>query len=320
MFRTSFDIQESKTKINLQDPIVLMGSCFSENIGTLLSSNKFNTLTNPYGIIYNPISINKLLIHSIENSFVDYHLFGNRDDIHFHYDLHSDLSTLSKDDLKKRIDEKITESSDFIKKSKWLIITWGTSIVYELKSQNQIVANCHKIPSNQFNKRLLTHEEIVLNFNDFLKLIPSNTQIILAISPVRHIKETIELNNVSKSILRIASHNLSVQHENVHYFPSFEIMMDDLRDYRFYKKDMIHPNEQAIEYIWDKFGSTFFDSSVLDFVKQWQKIQSALMHKAFQPTSNKHQDFLKKTLAKLIQLREVVNVDKEIEVLKSQMI
>jgi hypothetical protein len=147
-----------------------------------------------------------------------------------------------------------------------------------------------------------------------------NITFILTVSPVRHVKDTLELNNVSKSVLRLACHSITEAHPDVEYFPAYEIMMDDLRDYRFYKSDMIHPTEEAEEYIWESFIARYFDSATNDFFKKWEKLMSAMEHRAFHPASKAHQSFLKETLESIQELKKVVNVDREEELIKSQLI
>jgi hypothetical protein len=194
--------------------------------------------------------------------------------------------------------------------------------VYENKKSKEIVSNCHKKPQINFDKFLLSQKRIVESFEKFyqeLKNINKEVRIILTVSPVRHIKDTLELNSVSKSILRLTCHTLSGAYSDIEYFPSNEIMIDDLRDYRFYKADMIHPSEVAIDYIWEKFGETYFGEETLKFIGEWSKIKSALNHKPFQSDSPAHQQFLKETLSKLNQLKSRVDVSEEIEALKEQL-
>jgi hypothetical protein len=203
-----------------------------------------------------------------------------------------------------------------------LIITFGTAFIYKLKSNNEIVANCHKQPSYNFTKELLTVEEIIVSFELFLnqfKIQNSKLKIILTVSPVRHTKDTLTLNSVSKSILRIACHELSKQFSNVSYFPSYEIMLDDLRDYRFYKEDMIHPTEVAEEYIWNKFSDVFFESETKQLIKEWSSVSMALNHKPFREDSEEYKIFLTETLKKLELLKGKINVKEEINFITNKL-
>ena len=318
-FRTDLDITPSSIKINLQDRVLLIGSCFTNNIGDQLVRNKFSALVNPLGTIFNPLSINKLLCSSLGDRAKIEEGYGINGDIHFHYDFHSQFSSTDKNQLETKIAESLNKTADFIKSTKWLIITWGTAFVYENLNNKDIVANCHKMPASNFNKRLLTQEEIVTDFEKLISQLPADIQIILTISPVRHTKDTIELNSVSKSVLRLSSHVLKNSYSNVHYFPSFEIMMDDLRDYRFYASDMLHPNDVAIDFIWDKFLSTYFDETTKEFLVEWKKISNSLKHRPFNPTSADHQKFLIDIKDALNKLSAQVDVKEELKIINQQL-
>ena len=317
MFRTEIKIAPSLLKISLKDSILMIGSCFSSNIGELLQQYKINALINPFGTLFNPISINKLLSGSINKTGLSENGFDSLDELHFHYDLHSKYTSPIKSDLINNAKKAFRHTREHLLKSKWLVITWGTAIVYETVENNEIVANCHKSSPKKFTKRVLSETEILSDFENFISTLPNDLNIIITVSPVRHIKETIELNSVSKSLLRVVSHTLTEKYNNVHYFPSYEIMMDDLRDYRFYKSDMLHPNEDAVKYIWDKFISAYFDDNTLNFIKEWNKILNALNHKPFHPQSEKHQTFIKMMLNKIEEFSDQVDVTNERDYLKS---
>jgi hypothetical protein len=322
-FRTTVSISSSKNKIDLKTSVFTLGSCFSDVIGSDLDRYKIPVRVNPFGVIYNPPSIHNVLGYAIRNQSPDPTLYIESQGIYFNYDLHSEFSSLSKPELTSRIASTIDDAHAFLKKANWLIVTYGTAWVYQLKSTGRIVANCHKQPARDFEKRLMNMEEIVTSFKDFHRsLIPINPdiRIILTVSPVRHIKDTLELNNVSKSTLRLACHTIANSIDRVDYFPSFEIMMDDLRDYRFYKSDMIHPSRDAEEYIWEKFADRYIADDTRKFMNDFDKILAALAHKPFQPHSESHQRFLKETLRNLENLKSTVNVDKEIADIKRQII
>jgi len=203
------------------------------------------------------------------------------------------------------------------------MLTYGTAWVYQRKETGETVANCHKLPAAMFTKSLLTEEMIFSSFKTFyeqLKKFNPTIKIIITVSPVRHLKDTLELNNVSKSMLRVACHTISNRFEDVEYFPAFELMMDDLRDYRFYKPDKLHPTTEAEDYIWEKFMERFFSPELKDFVGKWNVILSALRHKPFHPHATLHQQFLLDTLIKLDELKSMVNVEEETALVKQQMI
>jgi hypothetical protein len=189
-----------------------------------------------------------------------------------------------------------------------------------LKNTHAIAANCHKTPTTNFEKRLLERTEILKSFEEFyskLKSVNPQARIILTVSPVRHLKDTLELNSISKSILRLTCHSIANQFPDVEYFPAYEILLDDLRDYRFYKTDRIHPTEEAVEYIWQKFADAYFDEETKKFISEWKNIRRDLTHRSFHPESKSHKKFLKSLLLKLESLQSQADVAKEIQEVKS---
>lgn len=320
-FRTVLNAGVSTHTISLSDKILTLGSCFADAIGSRLVRSKVQTLANPFGVLYNPHSIHRLLQYTVFNEPVPEHTFLKHQDIYLNYDFHSELSALQKETLQHTLRNMIGSTHHFLKDAQWLLITYGTAWVYERVDTGEVVANCHKQPANQFQKSLLAHDTIVQSFDTIyraLKEFNPDIRIILTVSPVRHIKDTLELNSVSKSILRVACHSLQQAYTDVDYYPAYEMQLDDLRDYRFYKADMIHPTEQAEDYIWEQFAARYFDGSLKSFIEKWKHIQQALAHKAFHPSSDAHQKFLKDTLKKLEELKSLVNVDEEIAFVKSQ--
>jgi hypothetical protein len=269
-----------------------------------------------------PHSIHRALLYALGKRAIPEDTFVSRNGIFFNYDFHSDLSSADLNGLQRRIEKQITGANSFIENAQWVFLTYGTALTYERIDTNDIVSNCHKMPQSLFRKHLLTQKKILDSFGEMyeqLKIVNPNIRLILTVSPVRHLKETIEMNSVSKSILRVACHTITEQHEDVSYFPSYEIMMDDLRDYRFYKADMIHPNEVAEKYIWGKFGDTYFDDALKSFLTKWMDIKSALAHKPFHPDSLDHQNFIRTTIKKLEELKPLVNVDQEIANMTSKL-
>lgn len=321
-FRTAVNPEVSRQQIALNHRILTIGSCFSDAIGTRLNQSKIQALINPFGVIYNPVSLHKVLHYAVSEEPVNPSTFLKNQDIHLNYDFHSIFSSLHQPELEQHIRSSVQATHHFLSTCDWLIITYGTAWVYEHNETKAVVANCHKMPPQLFTKKLLQVDEIVKSFEALCVLLEEfnpRIRIILTVSPVRHIKDTPTLNSVSKAILRLACHLLAEKFTHVEYFPSYEIMMDDLRDYRFYKTDMLHPTEQAEDYIWDKFGACYLDGDARKFLQQWKTIQAALRHKPFHQGSAGHQNFLKQTLSKLEQLKSFVNVDAEIAALKSQL-
>lgn len=322
-FRTVIESSAQKSFVGLHQSVFTIGSCFADGIGKHLYQSKINTLVNPFGTVYNPISIHKLLDYAVHRKPVSSQSFIQHNDIFLNYDFHSEFSAIVQNDLSERLEQVIQSSHQFIKNADVLIVTYGTSWVYERKDSGEIVANCHKIPAQNFTKFLLTPEKIITSFetvyHDLKKLNPS-LKIILTVSPVRHTRDTLALNCVSKSILRFACHVLSSSLSDVDYFPAYEIMMDDLRDYRFFKADMIHPSDVAEEYIWQKFIDTYADDAFRKFLPEWNVVKAALSHRPFHPSSTAHQRFLKDILKKLEAIKSTVNVDVEINLIKDQII
>ena len=322
MFRTPIVPKVSNHKIHYKDPVLMIGSCFTDNIGDLLTKNKFNALINPFGILYNPISICRLLNDTIERKEINQDWIIHDQGIYKHFDFHSDISSLTKSELIDKIDAAYSATHTQILESKSIIITLGSAFVYKHKILNDVVGNCHKIPAKAFSKHLLSVKEIVESFESLMKMIQrynKDIQFIITVSPVRHMKDTLEMNAVSKATLRLASHQLANYYKNIHYFPAFEILMDDLRDYRFYESDMLHPNKVAIDYIWDLFQTTYFDNETLNFVKEWKKVLTAIHHRPFQPDSTEHHDFILNTIKKLELFKENIDITEELKALEEQL-
>lgn len=323
MFRTEIIPQASKEKINISAPILSIGSCFSDCMGQRFTTYKFDSLANPYGTVYNPVSIFKLMEYTISKSYPDASSYVETHGLHANYDFHSSFSHEEPMEIEKAIHDAIDKAHKHLKKTNWLILTFGTSFIYRRKSNKEIVANCHKIPASRFNKELITQKQIIEGFEAFHRRLMSSCpdiRIILTVSPVRHIKDTLEQNSVSKSILRITCDTLEKEYGNVQYFPSYEIMMDDLRDYRFYKTDMIHPTRDAEDYIWKKFTEAYLDADTASFVEEWDKILKAIHHHPFNPASEAHQKFLRETIARVRRLEGKININQEINLLEQQLI
>lgn len=321
-FRTILKPGVSKHTLSLQDPMLAAGSCFAEAMGSRLTSNKVQTLANPFGVIYNPVAIHKAIKYAVFNEAVPELTFLEHDGIHASYDFHSSVSAKDKSTLRKTLLEITGSTHHFVKDARAVILTYGTAWIYTRNDTGEIVANCHKVPAKEFTRSLLSHKQIISSFDDFynsLKAFNPRCTVILTVSPVRHLRDTIEGNSVSKAILRSACHSIGQSYADAEYYPAFEIMMDDLRDYRFYKRDMIHPTEEAEDYIWDHFVATYFDEDAREFFGVWKNIRTALSHRPFHPESASHQSFLRETLKKLEALQDRVNVTDEIQGIRAQL-
>jgi hypothetical protein len=293
-FTTKIPIEKSKNPMTYESKILALGSCFAENMSEKFQYFKFQIETNPFGIIFNPVSIEKLVnrvVNKIE--FTEKDIFFHNDLWHC-YEVHSELSNPNKEEFLKLLNLSIFQSFNLLIQTSHLTITYGTSWVYRNIESNEIVANCHKVPQKQFKKELLSTETIEKSIQitiDLIQKVNPTCQFIFTISPVRHIKDGFVENTLSKSHLISALH--STQNlKSITYFPSYEIMMDELRDYRFYASDMLHPNQVAIDYIWERFSENYISDESQKVMEDVDSIQKSLLHRSFNPNSESHQKFL----------------------------
>lgn len=308
-FTTKVPIEKYQNPIDYNSKIISVGSCFAENIGEKFEYFKFQNSVNPFGIIFNPVSIEKLM-HRIVNKieFTEEDIFFHNDLWHC-YEVHSELSNTNKEDFLHNLNSILLENFNTFSNATHIIITYGTSWVYRNKISNQIVANCHKVPQNQFDKEILSVETIEKSIQNTISLIQKinpNCNFIFTISPVRHIKDGFVENQRSKAHLITAIQNSQLATRNSHYFPSYEIMMDELRDYRFYADDMLHPSQTAIDYIWIKFFENYVSESEFSTMNQVCEIQRALKHRPFNPESESHLKFLSNLNLKIFKIQEVL--------------
>lgn len=307
-FRTVMPINKSHLDISYLDKILFLGSCFSENINEKLVERKFDSRSNPFGITYNPISIFNIIDFVLEEKNYTKEDLFLQNEIWNCYDFHSDMSGLEVENVLRNINEKIIETKTFLKETNVLFITFGTAWVYE--NNNKIVANCHKVPSSQFEKRLLTFEEIETKAKSTfakLKQFNENIKIVFTLSPVRHLKDGFVENNLSKSILLVAINNLQKE-KNICYFPAYELVIDDLRDYRFYKEDLVHPNYLAINYIFEQFKSVFFTEKTLTLLVKVEKLLKAFQHRINYKETQEYIKF-RKNLEKQVADLSAVEID-----------
>ena len=306
-FRTVLKIPENKNKILYSDKIMLIGSCFTDNIGKYFSNFLFDVEINSFGVLYNPMSIKNSLEILIQNKTFTEDNIEQFNNLWFSFYHHSSFSDSNKNICLKNINQKINIASKFLKETKYLFITFGTSWIFEWKETGDTVSNCHKIPAKNFNRKLLTVNQIVENYkilNKKLLQFNPKIKIIFTVSPIRHLKDGAISNQLSKSTLIVAIHQLKNIFNNVSYFPSYEIIMDDLRDYRFYKPNMTHINNIGVEYIWDKFKETYLSVETIKYFKDIEKINKSLNHKPKAPNSDEYKNFIKKNIAKLEKLKQ----------------
>ncbi|WP_405576563.1 GSCFA domain-containing protein [Winogradskyella sp. Asnod2-B02-A] len=289
--------KQQHNQIDYNSKIMLFGSCFSENIGEKFKYFKFESSINPFGILFHPLAIENLITRAINR---DYY---SEEDLCFHneqwscLDAHSKLNKTSKVELLAILNSQIDETYNQLKSASHVIITLGTSWVYRLIESDKIVANCHKLPQKKFLKELLSVEEISESLEAIISLVKSinpEVSFLFTVSPVRHVKDGFVQNTQSKSHLLAAIHQVVEPRNQLYYFPSYEIMMDELRDYRFYNSDMLHPSEIAINYIWEKFKNVWLSSDALNTSEVVAAIQAKKAHRPFNPNSQAHQAFLAK--------------------------
>ncbi len=299
LFRTVIDIPKSGIQISHSTNTAFIGSCFADNIGLKMKQYKFPVELNPFGVLYNPVSVKNGLEFIINKKvFTEADLYFHNDQwLSFNH--YSAFSNTDKTECLNQINRGINSASSFLQNASFLFITFGTAWVYEFKKSGQIVANCHKIPAGEFKRYLLDTKDIVNTYKIFykkLKKFNPGIKVIFTVSPIRHWKNGAELNQVSKSILLLSIYLLRKEFPQIGYFPAYEIFMDELRDYRFYGNDMLHPSEIAVEYMWARFISAFADEGSMAVIKDVEKLNKAISHKPFNVSSNQYRKFIKTTL------------------------
>ena len=307
-FTTKIPIQKYEHTITYDSKIMLLGSCFAENMGKKFEYFKFHSTTNPFGIIFNPVSLAKMVERCVQKNYF------TEDDIFYHneiwhcFEVHSELSNPDKDVFLNSLNEIIDLTHTQLNDSTHIIITLGTSWVYRNIETKQIVANCHKVPQKQFNKELLSPEIIAQSIESILftiSVLNPNCKCIFTVSPVRHLKDGFSENTLSKAHLIAALHKTITHYPSpINYFPSYEIMMDELRDYRFYAEDLLHPNPTAIDYIWIQFQENYISESVFGLMNEICEVQRALQHRPFNPNTESHLKFLADLKTKMTTLKK----------------
>ncbi|MDR3260890.1 MAG: GSCFA domain-containing protein [Tannerella sp.] len=322
-FFTRIDIRKSLTGISYHDSMLLFGSCFAENIGRLLTEGKFKADVNPFGVLYNPASVAlavRRLLQPKEQTVND--LFFH-EGLYHSFEHHGSFSAVSETGCLRKINERLRFSSVGLQQINRLLVTWGTAYVYRLKATGQVVANCHKLPNKLFIRERLSVSQIVEEWDELLTLLwRKNPELkaLFTVSPVRHRNDGGHENQLSKSILLLAVEQLQLRYPGqIMYFPAYELMMDELRDYRFYAEDMCHPSETAIQYIWARFVETYMEEQTRSILKSVSEVQKALNHKPLNPENDSYKQFLMQTLLKIERLRAktpYLCFEKEIEKLK----
>ena len=324
-FRTQVELPERETEIRHSERIMLFGSCFAENIGNLLKENKFRCDVNPFGVLYNPLSIANALNQILEGKEYE------EEDLFFSGGLwhswmhHSDFSAPSQEEALALMNFRLAKAKENLAKADWLVMTWGTAYVYIHQEMQKVVGNCHKQPDKTFRRLMLNAEAFVEECRGVLKKcreVNPNLKVLFTVSPIRHAKDGMHGNQLSKATLLLAIDEICRTCPNCFYFPSYEIIMDDLRDYRFYADDMIHLSSKSVEYIWECFCQCYFSKETQAVMKEWAEVKRALEHKPFRPNSDAYRAFLSQIVLKIMQMKEkfpYLEVQKEMELCESRL-
>jgi hypothetical protein len=308
LFRTVVPLKRPPSPISHKSTIVSVGSCFAETMGSRLETNRFKCTVNPSGILFNPSSVAALLERLAQNRpycaddlFLHQGLWKSRDH-------HSHFDNADRDAALGMMNDRLSRAAAFLDKLDVLMITFGTSAIYWHKEQKRVVANCHRMPNELFERRLLSAEEIVARYRDlFSKLLLKNPRllIVLTVSPVRHLRDDPHENSVSKARLMAAAYELELLFPaTIYYFPAYEIMMDELRDYRFYAADMAHPNEIAADYLWDRFCEACVAEESRAFIREFEPVVRSMQHRVKQEGSAAEAAFREELQLKIEDLRK----------------
>jgi hypothetical protein len=299
-----FSVPQLKKQINYSNSVLLSGSCFAEQMGNKLSQHRFPISANAHGILYNPLSIAGGMTDLLQKKTYSIADLTEGNGLWFSWQHHGKFSANTADAALAILNHEITAAQSTFQSASHIVITFGSAWVYQLKSNDMVVANCHKMPAELFAKRLLTVDEIVGAFLDMLNApLMKEKQIILSVSPVRYVRDGLVENNLSKAILLQAVHTICKEHAHAFYFPAYEIIIDQLRDYRFFESDLVHPNQLAIDEVWRQFVEACMDKPTKDFVKEMGDLNRLLSHRVIHADAPQSQIFLKKRLAKIEELK-----------------
>lgn len=307
--QTKIPLQPVANPIDYDSQILLVGSCFVENIGVKLKYFKFRNTVNPFGILFHPEAIARFFEYAVQRKVFHETDFEEVNESFVSFDAHSLLSANSAKAVAENLNNALRQTCDQLQKATHIFVTLGTSWGYRHLKQDKIVANCHKIPQREFTKELASIVQIenaLLRIIEAVKTLKPEISITFTVSPVRHIKDGFVENQRSKAHLIAAVHSVIAQHNYASYFPAYELVMDELRDYRFYDRDLIHPNELAIDYIWEAFETVYLSSQAKELKERVVEIQRGLAHRPFNPDSTQHQQFLKRLDQKIADLQKEI--------------
>ena len=302
-FRTEISLTPLAERLEYGAKIFALGSCFAENISERLRRSKFSIASNPFGILFNPASIAAAIDRLADaRSFAVCDITAGKEG-YFSFDAHSSLDGKTHTEAFGNLNKAVAQGAKSLAEADWVILTFGTAWVYE--HEGRVVANCHKQPASQFERRRLSVTEIVERYSRLFEGILRDKKVVLTVSPVRHIGDGLQENSVSKATLRLAVEELVAKYENAHYFPSYEILIDDLRDYRYYADDLAHPSNMAVDYVWERFCDVVLTDAAKAKLLQVEQIVAAAEHRPFNPESEAHKAFCRKMLAKMESMPEM---------------
>lgn len=318
-FRTKVELPGKETEIRHSDRILLFGSCFAENVSKLLVGNKFRCDVNPFGILYNPCSVGLALRQIADGKVYTSDDLFEADGLWHSWMHHGDFSAPEADACLEKVNTRLKAAAAVLDMQDWLIVTWGTAYVYFHRELRQVVGNCHKQSERLFERHRLSVGEIVdewLPLLHELKARNPKLKVMLTVSPIRHLRDGLHANQLSKGTLLLAADELCRQMSDVHYFPAYEILTDELRDYRFYAEDMTHPSEVAVKYVWECFSETCFSAETKRILKEWEAVRKGLAHRPSRPDTEAYRTFISQIVLKITQIKEklpYIEVQKELE-------
>lgn len=299
MFRKKVEIEAFQGLISYKDELITVGSCFSDSIGKKLESARFDILVNPFGVIFHPLALSSAMGGLDAENLIE------RDHYFFNWQLGGTWTDFSEETMREKIVTLNTQFQERFNAANVIMVTFGTAWGYELKESGRVVANCHKMSQDLFEKKLFNSAQILKEWLPIVKNNPDKKWM-FTVSPVRHWKDGVRENNVSKGILHQAVHEL-LKEENVHYFPAYEILLDELRDYRFYQSDHLHPSDEAVDYIWKRFQETYFDQQTTEAIEKVDRLEKARNHKLLFPKSDESRKFLANLERQEEQISQILN-------------
>lgn len=304
IFHTEIHITPLSQTITYGDHLLFLGSCFADEVGGICRGLGFNAQINPFGVLYNPCSI-ATAIHRLQNgkSFIHEEVIQTGNEFYCTFNHNTEFWNPSEDALLNHINQSLKEASEHFAKSKWIIVSLGTAWAYRYRETMEVVSNCHKLSSQLFDRFCLSVDDASACLADLLQAFPDK-QFVFTVSPLRHLKDGLHGNQLSKSTLLLAVNQVCEQFENAHYFPAYEILLDELRDYRFYKEDMVHPTEQAVRYIWEKFVDFAINPSEKPAMQAASELKQMLHHKPLFPDSEAYRKFEQQRNQKVTEMKQ----------------